>query len=162
MKVEASRFKNEDFGLRVSLSGVWIYGFRCQLLRRNVKRFRGGRVLNAHRPFYHSTLGSRVIKKKTEVQGSGCMVQGEGVQGVGCEVQGVGCMVPSFSGFGFMAAGVRFTQKRRWLGRRGATLRGTPVPRAARRGGGVGFRVQVLGSGVSGLGFEVWSLGFGV
>jgi len=31
---------------------------------RNVKRFRGGLVFKAHRWLYHSTLGSRVIKKK--------------------------------------------------------------------------------------------------
>jgi len=31
---------------------------------RNVKRFRGGLVFEAHRLLYHSTLGSRVIKKK--------------------------------------------------------------------------------------------------
>ena len=35
-----------------------------QLLRRNVKRFRGGLVFQAHRLLYHSTLGLRVIKKK--------------------------------------------------------------------------------------------------
>ena len=35
-----------------------------KLLRRNVKRFRRGLVLKGHRPLYHSTLGSRVIKKK--------------------------------------------------------------------------------------------------
>jgi len=29
-----------------------------------VQRFRGGLVLKAHRLFYHSTLGLRVIKKK--------------------------------------------------------------------------------------------------
>jgi len=29
-----------------------------------VKRFRGGLVFKAHRLLYHSTLGSRVIKKK--------------------------------------------------------------------------------------------------
>jgi len=29
-----------------------------------VKRFRGGLVFKAHRPLYHSTLGSRVIQKK--------------------------------------------------------------------------------------------------
>jgi len=34
------------------------------LLRRNVKRFRGGLVFEAHRLLYHSTLGLRVIKKK--------------------------------------------------------------------------------------------------
>ena len=34
-----------------------------QPLGRNVKRFRGGLVFKAHRLLYHSTLGSRVIKK---------------------------------------------------------------------------------------------------
>ena len=33
-------------------------------LGRNVKRFRGGLVSKAHILLYHSTLGSRVIKKK--------------------------------------------------------------------------------------------------
>ena len=37
-----------------------------QLLRRNVKPFRGGLVFKAHRLVYHSTLGLRVIKKKRE------------------------------------------------------------------------------------------------
>jgi len=36
-----------------------------QLLRRTVKRFRGGLVFKAHRRLYYSTLGLRVIKKKT-------------------------------------------------------------------------------------------------
>ena len=35
-----------------------------QLLRRILKRFRGGLVSKAHRLLYRSTLGSRVIKKK--------------------------------------------------------------------------------------------------
>jgi len=35
-----------------------------QLLHRNVKRFQGGLVFKAHRWLHHSTLGSRVIKKK--------------------------------------------------------------------------------------------------
>jgi len=35
-----------------------------QLLYRNVQRFRGGLVVQAHRRVYHSTLGLRVIKKK--------------------------------------------------------------------------------------------------
>jgi len=35
-----------------------------QLVCINVKRFRGGLVLEAHRRVYHSTLGLRVIKKK--------------------------------------------------------------------------------------------------
>jgi len=37
---------------------------RRGLVRINVKRFRGGLVFKAHRSLYHSTLGSRVIKKK--------------------------------------------------------------------------------------------------
>ena len=40
-----------------------------QLLQRNVKRFRRGLVFKAHRWLYHSTLGSRVIKKKKKVEG---------------------------------------------------------------------------------------------
>ena len=39
-----------------------------QLLRRNVKRFRGGLVFKAHRLVYHSTLGLRIIKKKKRVE----------------------------------------------------------------------------------------------
>ena len=35
-----------------------------QLLSRNVQRFRGGLVYEAHRLLYHSTLDSRVVKKK--------------------------------------------------------------------------------------------------
>jgi len=35
-----------------------------KLVFRNVKRFQGGLVFKAHRLFYHSTLGLRVIKKK--------------------------------------------------------------------------------------------------
>ena len=41
---------------------------REQLLHRNVKRFRGGLVFKAHRWLYHSTLGSRVIKKKPKAR----------------------------------------------------------------------------------------------
>ena len=37
-----------------------------QLLRRNVKRFRGGLVFKAHELWYHSTPGLRVIKKKNQ------------------------------------------------------------------------------------------------
>ena len=39
-----------------------------QLPHRNVKRFRGGLVFKAHRWLYHSTLGSRVIKKKNQAE----------------------------------------------------------------------------------------------
>ena len=38
--------------------------FSIHELRRNVKRFRGGFAFQAHTLLYHSTLGSRVIKKK--------------------------------------------------------------------------------------------------
>ena len=40
---------------------VWV---PTELCSRNVERFRGGLVFQAHRLFYHSSLGSRVIKKK--------------------------------------------------------------------------------------------------
>jgi hypothetical protein len=47
---------------RSKVDGIWE-----QLLRRNVKRFRGGLVFNADRLVHHSTLGSRVIKQRTKV-----------------------------------------------------------------------------------------------
>ena len=46
--------------------GAWYY----QLLSRNVKRFRGGFVSKAHRRVYHSTPGSRVIKKREDYRPS--------------------------------------------------------------------------------------------
>jgi hypothetical protein len=46
------------FGVQFSISE--------QLLSRNVERFRGGLVVKAHRSLYHSTLGSRVMKKKNK------------------------------------------------------------------------------------------------
>ena len=42
-----------------------------QLLRRNVKRSRGGLVFKAHFFVYHSTLGLRVIKKKKKEREEG-------------------------------------------------------------------------------------------
>ena len=39
-----------------------------QLLRRNIKRFRGGLVFKAHRRLYHSTPGWRVVTKKRRYQ----------------------------------------------------------------------------------------------
>ena len=50
---------------------------------RNVKRFLGGLVFEAHRLLYHSTLGLRVIKKKRQSIGGG----GSGLR---FEVWGVG------------------------------------------------------------------------
>ena len=38
-----------------------------QLLRRTVEWFRGGLEFKARRPLYHSTLGTRVIKKRKKV-----------------------------------------------------------------------------------------------
>ena len=40
---------------------TWLKMWMCSL-------FRGGLVFKAHRLFYHSTLGVRVIKKKQDVQ----------------------------------------------------------------------------------------------
>jgi hypothetical protein len=46
---------------------------KVRLLLRIVKQFRGGILLKAHRRWYHSTLGSRVIKKKAnQVRHLGC------------------------------------------------------------------------------------------
>jgi len=42
-----------------ALSKVWARAYND-----NVERFRGGLVFKAHRLLYHSTLGSRVLKKK--------------------------------------------------------------------------------------------------
>ena len=48
-----------------------------QLLHRNAKRFRGGLVCKAHRWLYHSTLGSRVMKKqKKETRNAGLVRRG--------------------------------------------------------------------------------------
>ena len=45
-----------------------------KLLRRNVKRFRGGLVLKAHRLSYQSTLGLRVIKEKSSTHGRALLI----------------------------------------------------------------------------------------
>jgi hypothetical protein len=45
------------------------FSIQEQLLRRNVKRSRGGLVFRTHRLVYHSTLGSRVIKKSSVFRG---------------------------------------------------------------------------------------------
>ena len=39
-------------------------GSKKKILRRNVKRFQGGLVFEAHGRVHHSTVGCRVIKKK--------------------------------------------------------------------------------------------------
>ena len=49
---------------RLALQGGLLFYDGSGPTRRNVKRFRGGLELMAYRLLYHSTLGSRVIKKK--------------------------------------------------------------------------------------------------
>jgi len=53
------------------LLAVWGYGLGVGVLLINVRRFREGLVFEDHRLLYHSTLGVRVIKKKTGVQSTG-------------------------------------------------------------------------------------------
>ena len=65
---------------------MWVEGTRWdvkssmmmqeQMIGKNVERFRGGLVSKAHRLLYHSTLGSRVMKKKRmkKVEGRGLNV----------------------------------------------------------------------------------------
>jgi hypothetical protein len=48
----------------VEHQGVAEFSVQAQLLHRNVQRFQGGLVFQAHRPLYHSTLGLRVTKKR--------------------------------------------------------------------------------------------------
>ena len=64
-RVEVARHRLQRF--RVQQAGVQKVGVQEaeeQLLRRIVKRFRGGLVFKTHGLLYHSTLGSRVLKKK--------------------------------------------------------------------------------------------------
>jgi len=58
-----------------------------QLLSRNVERFRRGLVLKVHRLLYHSTLGSRVFKKKKS------MARAPPLHQSGFRVQGVWCVI---------------------------------------------------------------------
>ena len=64
MRYPCTQLARHDMGQRGGLGGL-----EEQLLRRNVKRFRGGLVFKAHRLLYHSTLGLRVIKKKRRRSG---------------------------------------------------------------------------------------------
>ena len=52
---------DDDGERRVKECWVPVYE---QLLSRNVERFRGGLVLEAHRLLYRSILGSRVVKQR--------------------------------------------------------------------------------------------------
>ena len=78
------RFRLSCFGFRVSCFGFQVSGFDFQVSgfrfrflegfgvrvsnfgqgHTRPERFRGGLVFKAHRLLYHSTLGSRVMKKK--------------------------------------------------------------------------------------------------
>jgi len=66
-----------------------------RLLSLDLQRFREGLAFKAHRPLYHSTLGSRVIKKeKISSAAVGCGKYGAGVwqsAASACVVCGVGC-----------------------------------------------------------------------
>jgi len=59
---EKDKLLHSDKAVRFVEDQVTFKSFK--LLHRNVQRFRGGLVFKAHRLLYHSTLGSRVIKKK--------------------------------------------------------------------------------------------------
>jgi len=67
--VEGTAASAADFPPPASALVSTLLGVCGLLLRRNVKRFRGGLVLKADRWLYHSTLGSRVIKKKKKYCG---------------------------------------------------------------------------------------------
>jgi len=54
----------------LSLAASW-WRVAVVVIRRNVKRFRGGLVFEAHRLLYHSTLGLRVMKKKKKKKEGG-------------------------------------------------------------------------------------------
>ena len=63
-----------------------------QLLRRNVKRFRGGLEFKAHRLLYHSTLGVIEIKEKEEThllpRCESALDEVVGFRGLGLRVEG--------------------------------------------------------------------------
>ena len=77
MRVQSSGFRVQGSGFRVQSSGLRVQdsatasakqeGSGFQGVEFGVKWFRGGLVPKAHRLVYHSTLGSRVIKKKKDV-----------------------------------------------------------------------------------------------
>jgi len=54
----------DELSFGIYATGIAELSIQEQLLRRNVKRFRGGLVFKAHRLLHHSAPGLRVIKKK--------------------------------------------------------------------------------------------------
>ena len=118
----------------------------------NVKRFRGGLVFKAHRWLYHSTLGSRVIKKKEKKRQLSPLrrVPFSGtVQGSGFRVRGSGFRV-QVSGFGVRGSGLRV---------QGSGFR---VQGSGFRVRDLTFRVQGSEFGVQGLEFGGWDYGLRV
>jgi len=74
-----------------------------------VKRFRGGLVFKAHRLVYHSTLGSRVIKKKKDLGWR--VTKNSRLESNKEEKEGLVVGVPSFRG------GLVFKARRLWYSR---------------------------------------------
>ena len=68
---------------------------REQLLRRNVKRFRGGLVFKAGRLVYHSTLGWSIVKKRIK-EG---YLEGARGRGLGLGIRGDEFGLRSFRNF---------------------------------------------------------------
>ena len=98
-------FRDSVFGFRVSgfRFGIWGAGFRWVLQQPlcpdqrvpdlHLKRFRGGLVFKAHGVLYHSTPGSRVIKKKKKISSPAFGFRGPHFGGL--------CFGIRFLGFGF-------------------------------------------------------------
>ena len=120
-----------------------------------MKRFRGGLVFKAHRLLYHSTLGSRVIKKKKQVDRVAVACRGD-VGAAKVENRAVVALhlvlCSGFEVLGFGGSGVGLMGK--GVGFRDSTL--TPPHTQAHHASdsarvfqvdGVRFRVQVSGTG---------------
>ena len=63
MKVSRRERVSSDASMHLAVQ----FSIEEQLLSRNVEQIRGGLVFKAHGLLYHSTLGSRVIKKAKQV-----------------------------------------------------------------------------------------------
>ena len=115
-----------------------------------MKQFRGGLVFKAHRLWYHSTLGSRVIKEKKEEEGGRRTSKPSPV-----ELFLVFCSTtcPQAEGFRFRASSFGF-----WI--LGFGLRvsdfGFRISGLVFRVSGFGFEVEDFGVGIPGFGLRVW------
>ena len=122
---------------------IYVSELSCQeqLLRRNVKRLRGGLESQAHRLSCHSTLGSRVIRKKEE---------GSPAPGGDPRPRPI-CPLPlPVAGFRVQSSGFRVQGS-------GFRVQGSEF-----RVQGAEFRIEDLGFEVSGFGVRVPDWGFGV